>query len=148
MSFVRPVLVFLFLVFLVGICWGTLQHELVRYDGPAKRPRGKVTDYRGEPIPGVDVAVYDNPQVWDEESQSSAEKRSKQKMIASAVTGQKGIFNVRGVPKGQYEVEFSRMGWNTLSLVLNIDPRSRAEDLCVELPISGGAGEYKVKSCH
>ncbi len=132
---------------LVTVCWSVLQHEFVRYDGPAKRLRGKVTDYRGAAIPGTEVEIYDNPEVWNDDSLSQARKREKQTMVASSVTDEKGVFNVRGVPKGLYEVQFSRMGWNTLSVVLNVDPHSKAEDLCVELPISGGPGEFKVKSC-
>jgi protocatechuate 3,4-dioxygenase beta subunit len=144
MRVARGVLAYLLLV---GVCWSVLPHELVRYDGPAKRLRGRVTDYRGAPIPGVAVEVYDNPQVWSDESLSLVQKRTKQNMVASSVTDEKGTFNVRGVSRGLYEVQFSRMGWNTLSVMLNVDPHSRAEELCVELPISGGAGEFKVKSC-
>lgn len=91
------------------------------------------------------MEVYDNPQVWDD-SLSLVQMRSKQKKIASAVSDDNGRYNIRGIPVGQYEVQFSRMGWNILSVLLKVDGR-RAKGLCVELQISSGAGRAQVKDC-
>jgi hypothetical protein len=131
-----------------GVCAGIREHQLVKYDGPAKRLQGKVTDITRSPIPWVNVEVYDHPEVWNDDSLSWSAKRARQKKIASAQTGLKGLFSVGGVSKGVYEVQFSRMGWNILSVVMRVDPESRGEGLCVELQVSGGGGsEGKVTRC-
>ena len=130
---------------LCAVCAAVEEHQIVRYGGPAKRLRGTVTDWSGAPIPDTQVEIYDNPQVWDS-SLSFVEVRSKQKKIASAITDDKGRYDIRGVPAGHYEVQFSRMGWNILSVLMEVGG-PRAASLCVELQISGGAGRGQVKKC-
>ena len=131
---------------LASVCAAVVEHQILKHGGPAKRLRGTVTDWTDAPISDTQVEVYDNPQVWDG-SLSFVQMRSKQKKIASAITDDKGRYYVRDVPAGRYEVQFSRMGWNILSVVLSVDGR-KAEGLCVELQISGGAGEPQVKNCN
>jgi len=77
---------------------------------------------------------------------SLAQMRSKQEQIASTVADEKGRYTIKGVPAGQSEVQFSRMGWNILSVLMKVDGR-RAGNLCVELQISGGAGQGQVRDC-
>jgi hypothetical protein len=123
------------------------EHEIIRDNGSAKRLEGVVTDYTGAPIPWVEIEVYDHPEVWDEASLSFVAMRAKQKKIASGTTDENGHFKIRHVRKGWYEVQFTRMGWNVLSVLLNVDPHG--EKLCTRLRISGGGGsaETRTKPC-
>jgi hypothetical protein len=132
---------------LIGHCAATSEHEIVRYKG-RRRLQGKATDFSGAPIPAVDVEIYDRPEVWSDDGLNLNQKRLKQHKVASVVTDEKGRFNLGGVPAGYFEVQFSRPGWNTLSVLLNVDPRLNQPGLCVELRISGNGGEGKVKDCH
>jgi protocatechuate 3,4-dioxygenase beta subunit len=142
MRFVKIVAICLLLA---TACAAVIEHQIVRSESP-KHLRGTVTDWTGAPIPDTQVEVYDNPQVWDDDSLSLVQKRSKQKKIASAVADGRGRYSITGIPSGQYEVQFSRMGWNILSVLLKAD-RRRAKGLCVELEISGGAGQGQIKDC-
>lgn len=144
----RTVWTVLACVFLVGICSGVIEHQFTEYKGPAKRLQGKVTGPDGSAIPWVEIEVYDHPRVWTDDSLSFDQKRAKQHKVASGQTNLDGMFNIGGVPKGKYEVQFRRMGWNILSVVMWVDRESRGEGLCVELQISGGGGDPgRVKSC-
>lgn len=121
------------------------EHVIVHHKGTPRRIEGVVTDYTGAPIPWVEVEVYDHPGVWDDGSLTFVEMRAKQRKISSGSTDEKGHFKIRYVKKGSYEVQFMRMGWSTLSLLLKVDPHG--EKLCTELRISGGSGENRVKPC-
>jgi hypothetical protein len=71
----------------------------------------------GNVNPGVNVQVFDKPEVWADDSLSLNEKRKRQTEIASTVTDSNGKFEFRGVPKGAYEIQFSnRNGLNVLSV--------------------------------
>jgi hypothetical protein len=145
MHFLRATLLCLFLI---TACSAREEHEILRYDGPAKCLLGRVTDWTGAPIPGTQIEVYDNPQVWNDDSLTFVQMRAKQKKIASAVTDDKGGFKVRGVREGPYEVQFFRAGWETLSVFMKVDAHAK-EGLCVSLQISGGAGEAAaLKNCN
>jgi len=128
---------------LASVSDAVVERQLIKYGGSAKRLRGTVTDWTGAPIPEVQVEVYDNPEVWDS-TLSLVEMRSKQKKIGSTMTDDKGRYTIKGVPTGQYEVQFSRMGWNILSVLVNVDDE-KTENLCVELQLSGGTRQGQVK---
>ncbi|MGH9515440.1 MAG: carboxypeptidase-like regulatory domain-containing protein [Terriglobales bacterium] len=122
-------------------------HDIVRDAGNPKRLEGVVMDNTGAPIPWVEVEVYDHPELWDEASLSVVAIRVKQKKIASVTADENGHFRIRHLHKGSYEVQFTRMGWSILSVLLKVDPHG--EKLCAELQISGGgAGESRVHPCH
>jgi hypothetical protein len=122
------------------------EHVIVHHTGAPRRIEGTVTDYTGSQIPWVEIEVYDHPEVWDDASLSVVAMRAKQKKIASGTADENGHFKIGHVRKGSYEVQFMRLGWSTLSVLLNIDPHG--EKLCTELRISGGAGENRVTPCH
>jgi len=141
----RPLRLLLGVVLFVSSAAGISEHEIARFKGAPKRLQGTVTDRTGAPIPWTEIEVYNNPAVWDESSLTLVQMRTKQKKIASGSTDESGHFKIRKVQKGLYEVQFTRTGWNTFSVLLNVDPHG--EDLCTELRISGGSGENRVKPC-
>lgn len=130
-----------------GVCAAVIEHQFFKHDTPVKRLRGNVSDYVGAPLPSVEVEVYDQPEVWDDDALNFDQRRAKQHKVASATSDDNGVFKINAVPNGQYEVQFSRMGWNPLSVFLTVNHHSGAEKLCIELQISSGPGEGKVKDC-
>ena len=141
----RPLILLLGVLLFVNAASAVWLHEVIHYDGPAKRLRGTVRDYSGAPIPFVGVGVYDHPELWDRHSMSMVERRARQKKIASVTADESGRYKIR-IRKGVYEVEFMRMGWSTVSVILHVDPNG--SDLCMELPISGSShGQSKVIEC-
>ena len=63
--------------------------------------RGKVADTStGQSMPFVNVAVYD---------------RATQKFIKGAISDEKGLFHITGLPYGDYTVKLSYIGYTTLS---------------------------------
>jgi protocatechuate 3,4-dioxygenase beta subunit len=143
----RPARVAATLLVLVAVCTASLEHQIINFDKPVKHLRGRVTDHTGAPIPDVQVEVYDNPQVWDDDGLTLVQKRAKQRKLASATTDERGAFSIRGIDSGRYEVQFTRMGWNILSVLSTLNSRSGADKLCVQLQISGGIGKPDVNSC-
>ena len=143
----RLIRIALICVFLCSVCAAVIEHTTVTYDKPLKRLRGKVTDYSGAPIPFVQVEVYDNPQVLKDDGLAFDQTRARQKRVAITTTDDHGAFKFGPIPKGDYEVQFSRMGWDILSVLLNTGHPSNTANLCVELRISSGPGENKVKDC-
>ena len=146
LSRMRAVKTALVCLLLASVSGAVVEHQLIKYGGPAKRLRGTVADWTGAPISDVQVEVYDNPQVWDS-TLTLLEMRSKQRKIGSTITDDKGRYNIRGVPAGQYEVQFSRMGWNILSVLVKVDA-GMAENFCVELQISGGIRQGRSRTAN
>ena len=122
----------------------TIQH----YKPHVRRLQGVVVDPAGAPIPLAQVTVFDDPEVWSDESLNFEQKRERQKTIAETRADDEGRFSVKKLPKGSYEVEFSRGGFNTLSVIVQIDPSERSEKYCVHLSVSDGpGGEPSFHSC-
>src|SRR4051794_25088340 len=114
----RKMVSILALLFCATFAVASWEHVIVHHKGTPRRVEGVVTDYTGAPIPWVEVEVYDHPEVWDYGSLTLVQMRAKQKKIASATADENGQFKIRHVKKGSYEVQFMRMGWSTLSLLL------------------------------
>ena len=133
---------------LVAVAFGVVVHDTSRYQTPIRRLSGKVIGF-GDVNPDVRVEVYDNAQVWLDNSISVVEKRKQQSRIATTRTDKRGRFEFKGLPKGFYEVEFSREGWDVLSVLLNVEPNGAATDsLCVTLRIEGASGQNSVEKCN
>jgi hypothetical protein len=133
-----------------GACLAVVVHDTISYATPLKRISGSVIGF-GNVNPNVKVEVFDRPEVWADDSLSPAEKRKRQKVIATTLTDNRGKFDFRGVPKGAYEVQFTTGdgGWNVLSILLKVDPAGSHDRLCVELSLEGaGQGPSSVKPCH
>ena len=63
--------------------------------------RGKVADTAtGESMPFVNIAVYD---------------KATQKFIKGAISDEKGLFNITGLPYGDYTIKLTYIGYTTLS---------------------------------
>ena len=137
-------------ILLTRICSAVVIHETTSYPTPLKRISGSVIGY-GNLNPGVKVEVFDKPELWADDSLSFNEKRKRQKLIATTRTDAKGRFDIRRVPKGTYEVQFSTGydgGWNILSVFAKIDPAGSRERLCVKVALEGALEESSVAGCH
>jgi hypothetical protein len=124
---------------LAPICSAVVVHRTISYKSPIKRISGRVVGF-GAVNPGVKVRVLDKLEVWADDSLSFTEKRKRQSTVASATPSSNGKFEFRGIPKGSYEVEFSREGWNPLSVFVVVDPSGSSKQLCVEMSLAGGGG--------
>ena len=133
---------------LAGVCIGVVTHDDITYKTPIKKISGRVVGF-GNVNPGVNVQVFDKPEVWADDSLSLDEKRKRQTEIASTVTDSDGKFEFRGVPRGSYEIQFSnRNGWNVLSVLVNVQPSGSRDRLCVQMSIEGAGPRPFVQACH
>jgi hypothetical protein len=136
------------LLFLVGVAFAVIVHDTVRYDKPVRVIRGRMTSNGAVVIYGW-VNVYDNAQVCLDDSISPAEQRKRQTRVVSVKPNEKGEFNIRRLPKGFYEVEFGNQGqggYNSLSVLVNVDPKGNTDGICVNLGVEGG-GQSSVAKC-
>ena len=107
-------------------------------DEPVHRLQG--TTLFHEPLPEVEITVYDSPDVILRPSLNSEEMRSKQRVLQKLVSDKRGRFKVKRLPPGRYELYFKKEGWNPLSLIVTVVPNSqriKKDHLEVELPIGG-----------
>jgi hypothetical protein len=107
-------------------------------DEPVHRLQG-TTLFR-EPLPGVEITVYDSPDVILRSDLKYEEMRSRQRILQKVVSDKRGRFKVKRLPPGRYELYFRKEGWNPLSLIVTVVPHSQkveTEYLEVELPIGG-----------
>jgi hypothetical protein len=142
--------VFLF-VLCVGVCDGVVVHETLTYKSAIRKVSGRVIGY-GSVNPGVHIRVFDRPEVWSDDALSFAQKRQKQREIASTVTNSTGKFQFSHIPKGAYEVEFSTGdgggGWNVLSLFVVVDPSGSGDSLCVLMSMESQGQKPSILVCH
>jgi hypothetical protein len=131
---------------LAPISFAVVQHTTISIKSPIKRISGRIVDY-GAINPGVNVQIFDNPQVWADSSLSLNEKRNRQTRIASVTTGPDGRFEFRHIPKGSYEIQFSKDGWDLLSALVEVDPTAAPDRLCVKLRISDANFEPSIQPC-
>ena len=127
-------------VLLVANATAIVEQTLQYYKSPVRRIQGRVLDPAGAPIRLADVTVFSNPEVWSDDSLNLRQKRERQKEIAATWGDDDGKFKVKKLPKGSYEVEFSRSGFNVLSVIVQIDPSAQSEKFCVTLAVSGVEG--------
>ena len=130
---------------LASVCFANV-FNVISLKGSIRRISGRVMAH-GTVNPGVDVRVFDHPEVWSEKSLSMVEKRERQSIIASTVTDKKGNFAFRKIGKGSYEVEFSKDGWDTVSVLVVVDPSAPSDRICVNMPISEAGGEASAQTC-
>jgi hypothetical protein len=121
---------------LARACVGVVTHETITYKSSIKKISGRVVGF-GNVNPGTDVQLFDKPEVWADDSLTWNEKRKRQTEIASTVTNSNGKFEFRGVPRGAYEIQFSKNGWNVLSVLVNVEPSGSSDQLCVQVSIDG-----------
>jgi len=103
----------------------------------------------GNSIPSVWVDVYDNAQVFADDSLTPAERRKRQNKVASVKPNAYGEFSIKHLPKGFYEVEFGNHdmgGYNVLSVLVYVDPKAIDGALCVYLGLEGD-GPSSVFNC-
>jgi Carboxypeptidase regulatory-like domain len=122
-------------------------HEMRQYKSPVRRVQGEVIDVNGATVSFVDVAVFNNPGVWFDDSLSFEEKRKRQSKIAGATTDDNGRFSLKKLRKGSYELQFTKGGLNTLSVIVQIDPSTQPENLCVRMATSGTPEEPLLQPC-
>lgn len=124
-------------LFLVPISSAVVIHCSLSYKTPIKRISGRAVGF-GAVNPGVMIRVFDNPEVWSNDSLGFDEKRNRHTIVASESTEADGKFEFWNVPKGSYEVEFvGKEGWNPLSVFVVIDPSGSSQQLCVVMSIEG-----------
>ena len=136
-------------LFVVTLSFAVVVHDTVRYEHAVRSIRGKVTGY-GQVVPKFWVDVYDNAQVCLDDAMTPVEKRKRQTKVASVQPDAKGEFKVKRLPKGFYEIEFGnrdRGGYNTLSVLINVDAQGTNDKVCVDLGLEGGPGQSTVKRC-
>lgn len=97
---------------LLFLCLLTLCAALCHAQGSV---RGKVADTTtGDAMPFVNVAVYD---------------RASQKFIKGAISDEKGLFNITGLPYGSYTIKLSYIGFTTLEKEFSVDEQHRHSNL-------------------
>jgi len=132
---------------LVAVSAAMNVHKLIWYKSPVKRIQGEIVAIDGKPIRFADVVVFSNPEVWSNDSLNFQQKRAKQRKIAATRADEDGRFYVKKLAKGSYEVEFSRGGFDTLSVIVQVDPVARSEKFCVELGVSDTSAEPSFQPC-
>jgi hypothetical protein len=144
---VRSLKIIALCLLLARVCVGVVTHETITYKTSIKKVSGRVVGY-GDVNPGMDVQLFDKPEVWADDSLSWNEKRKRQTVIASTVTNSNGKFEFRGVRRGAYEIQFSKNGWNILSVLVNVEPSGSSDRLCVQVSIDGWGPQTSVQACH
>jgi len=134
------VLIWLGILCFASIALAVVEHETVRYERPVRTICGKLTGF-GNVVPTLGVQVFDNGQVWLDDSIVPFEKKKKQNLVASAELNDKGEFKIKHLPKGFYEVEFGNGGnggnggYNVLSVLVDVDPKGAKDRLCVDVSL-------------
>ena len=147
-NFRKAVPISVSLLLLVGVAFAVIVHDTVKYDRPVRAIRGDVTGH-GAIVWYAWVDVYDNAQVCLDDSMPPAEKRKRQTRVAAVQPNNKGEFKIPHLPTGFYEVEFGNRGqggYNSLSVLINVDPSGTSDRLCVSLGVEGG-GQSSVTKC-
>jgi hypothetical protein len=120
---------------------------LMKYTSPIRRVQGQIVDAKGAAIRLVDITVFSNPEVWSNDSLNVEQKRAMQRKIAATWTDEDGKFSLKKLAKGSYEVEFSRSGFNTFSVIVQVDPSAQTERFCIKLGVSDTTDEPYFKPC-
>jgi len=133
--------------FLVTACVALNERTILQHTEPVNHIKGKIVDPAGDPIFGVDIVVFTHPELWLDESLSTVQRRERQTEVATTTSDENGKFALKGLRKGAYELEFSRGGFNTLSVIVTVDSSAPSEKFCVVLSISSGGGEPSFSPC-
>lgn len=127
----------IFILFFSSVALPVVEFETVRYERPLRTIRGKLTGF-GYVVSSLSVQVYDNAELWLDDSMPMVEKRKRQNLVASAEPNEHGEFKVKHLPKGFYEIEFGNGGtggYNILSVLVNVDPKGAKDALCVDVSL-------------
>jgi hypothetical protein len=135
---------------LISTCWAVIIHESQAYPEPVRRIRGRIVAGSESLRMNVNVAAFNHPEVWSDDSLTPEQKRKKQRKIAATWTDEDGKFALKELDPGRYEVEFSKGngGWNVLSLFIRVDPNGKSDDLCIQLGIEGSEHESSARPCN
>jgi hypothetical protein len=132
---------------LVAVCSAAVVHQTILCKSPIQKISGRIVGF-GTVNPGVKIQVLDKPEVWSNDSLSFNQKRKRQSIVASVRADSNGKFEIRDIPKGSYEIEFSgKTGWNPLSVFVIIDPGGSSRPLCVEMSLEGAGTAPSVQPC-
>lgn len=129
----------LFLV--VGLAPAATELNEFQYEQPIRAIHGRVTGF-GQVVPGLWVDVYDKSRVPLDPSTPDFDKKEEQAKVVSVAPDERGEFNIKGLAKGGYEVRFGNRGqggYNTVGLLLKIDPKGANDRLCVDVGLEGGS---------
>ena len=110
-----------------------------------RRISGRVVA-QGDFDSGVEVQVFDHPEVWSDNSLSLVEKRKRQSLVASAVTDKSGGFALRHIHNGSYELCFSKPGFDMVSVTVTVASSASSDQLCVTIPVSEAGGAASVQT--
>ncbi len=136
-------------LFLTGIALAMVELDEFHYEHPIRAIRGRVRGF-GQVVPGFWVDVYDKARVPLDDSMPEFEKRKEQARVASVEPDEKGEFNIQHLPKGPYEVRFGNRGqggYNTVAVLVNVDPRGTKDRLCVAVGLEGSGPRSSVSKC-
>jgi hypothetical protein len=122
-------------------------HELIQYTPSIKRVQGEIVDPGNKPVDYADISVFNNPGVLLDESLTMEQQRNRQKEVFETRADENGKYSVKKLPKGSYELEFSKPGFDTLSVIVQIDPSGRSDKLCVRMFYSSNSGESEFQPC-
>jgi hypothetical protein len=136
-----PLILLVFLS-LTGVTFAVIEVETFHYERPIRVLRGRVTGF-GQVVPGFWVDVF-------KKARESPDRLNPQDEVASAEPDSNGEFNFKSLPNGVYEVEFGnrgRGGYNTVALIVEINPRGAKDRLCVDVGLESAAPKSSVRRC-
>lgn len=137
----------LILAIFTNITSAVVEHSLIEYKPPVSEIAGKVVGW-GTAGSGVQIDIFRRSEVGSNSSPNLGQHHPPQDKVQTLHTGRDGQFKVRHLPKGTYEVQFYKEGWDTLSINIRVDPSASATRLCVNLRISGATSGASVEKCH
>lgn len=141
--------IWLALFLFIGFAAAVTVLNQFRYERPIRSIRGKVIAF-GQVVPGFWVDVYDKARVPLDDATPQFDKMKEQAKVVSVEPDEKGNFNIQHLPKGLYEVRFGNRGeggYNTVSLVVKIDPKGARDNLCVDVGLESSSHTSSVRKC-
>ena len=131
--------VLIFFMFLVSLASPVREWVIDVESSPIHRLQGEVK-FHDDPLPDVSIEVYDNGEVILQRDMTFEEMRSRQRLVATTTTDDKGRFKVKRLPPGQYELHFEGEGWNPLSVIVTVVPgkqKVEKKKLAISMPLGG-----------
>lgn len=143
MRLTNTALFFVFAILTVP-CRAAEDYHLIKHERPMKCLQGKITDSTGARMENVSVTIFDHPEVWSNPSLSFLQKRMGQHKIAAAVSDARGRFSLKKLPKGAYEVQYEKPGFDPLSVIIRVDSSTPCRKVGVRLCPSGACFDKPV----
>jgi len=135
------------LALLAGVSLALNEHKSIWFKSPLNRIQGHVVDAAGDAIDLAEVNIWTHPEVWSDDSLSYEQKRSKQRKVETTSTDDHGKFYVKKLPRGSYEVEFKKDGFNDLSVIVQVDSSAPSERFCVKLTPGSEGNDGSFQPC-